>query len=143
MNNANGANSTTNAASVKKASKSLVQEQQAIDLMIRLYCKGNKHNDEHKSERSCGRENICNTQSLCKDCQDLRDYAIERLARCPVVETRTFCQFCKIHCYRNSMRTKITDVMRYSGPKIIFYKPLYAIRHLLELRKHKKRNSAR
>jgi hypothetical protein len=106
------------------AKKRLAEEQAVIALMIRLYCKGRKH------ERGGA--------LVCPACQELADYAAERLRYCPVAENRSFCQFCSVHCYRAAMRTRISEVMRYSGPKMLWYKPLYALHHLRELRKHRR-----
>ncbi|MDR2586889.1 MAG: nitrous oxide-stimulated promoter family protein [Coriobacteriales bacterium] len=109
-------------------SRRQAREQEVIALMIRLYCKGKKH------ERGAA--------SVCPACQELTEYAAERLRRCPVVESRRFCQFCTVHCYRDAMRAQITEVMRYSGPKMLWHKPLYALRHLRELHKHRRQNAA-
>jgi hypothetical protein len=37
------------------------------------------------------------------------------------------------------MREKIRAVMRFSGPRMIFYHPVTAVRHLIETKKEKKR----
>ena len=51
----------------------------------------------------------------------------------------TFCSNCKVHCYKPEMREKIREVMRFSGPRMILYHPIMAIRHVIESRKEKKR----
>ena len=51
----------------------------------------------------------------------------------------TFCSNCRVHCYNPQMREKIRMVMRFSGPKMIFYHPVAAVRHVIETRKEKKR----
>ncbi len=88
------------------------QEQELIGEMIALYCKGN-----HKAS------------GLCPECEGLKAYAEERSARCPYMETKTFCSNCQTHCYKPDMREKIRLVMRYSGPRIIFKHPVLAIKH--------------
>jgi hypothetical protein len=35
------------------------------------------------------------------------------------------------------MREKIREIMRFSGPRMIFYHPIMAIRHLIESKKEK------
>ena len=37
------------------------------------------------------------------------------------------------------MREKIREVMRFSGPRMLFYHPTVAIRHIIESVKEKKR----
>lgn len=101
-------------------------QQAVIDLMIRIYCKGLKHQSQNDFE-------------LCSDCHELALYARNRNDACPLMEERTFCQFCPIHCYRPEMRERIATVMRYSGPRMILHKPVWAIRHLIELRRQKRK----
>lgn len=37
------------------------------------------------------------------------------------------------------MREKIRQVMRFSGPRMIFHHPVAAVRHVIETKKEKKR----
>ena len=99
------------------------QEKRTVALMIRLYCK-------YKHDRKT---------NLCPECQKLHDYAMQRSEKCPFMETKTFCSNCKVHCYKPDMREKIREVMRFSGPKMIFYHPIMAVRHVIESKKEKKR----
>ena len=99
------------------------QEKRTVALMIRLYCK-KKHST---------------TSELCSACQILHDYAMQRSDKCPFMETKTFCSNCKVHCYKKDMRDKIREVMRFSGPRMVFYHPVMAIRHVIESKKEKKR----
>lgn len=45
----------------------------------------------------------------------------------------------KVHCYKPEMREKIREVMRFSGPRMIFHHPYLAIKHVIESKKEKKR----
>ena len=99
------------------------REKQTVALMIRLYCR-KKHGTKDE---------------LCHECQKLHDYAMLRSDKCPFMETKTFCSNCKVHCYKPDMREKIRDVMRFSGPRMIFHHPVMAIRHVIESKKEKKR----
>jgi hypothetical protein len=36
------------------------------------------------------------------------------------------------------MRERISGVMRYSGPRMIYHQPVMAIKHLIEVQKHKR-----
>ena len=71
---------------------------------------------------------------MCPICRDLLDYADERLNKCPFGENKGACSACKIHCYKPDMRKQVTEVMRYSGPKMLKKHPLLAIDHLLKLK---------
>ena len=106
-----------NAADKREREKRLVSE------MIALYCKKRHHTK----------------QALCPDCAALDAYARQRSDRCPFMETKTFCSNCKVHCYQPQMRKKIREVMRFSGPRMIFVHPVMAIRHVLESKKEQKR----
>lgn len=99
------------------------REKAMVSEMIALYCR-KRH----------GAKDI-----LCADCAALNAYARERSDKCPFMETKTFCSNCKVHCYRPEMREKIRAVMRFSGPRMIFYHPVAAVRHVLETKKEKKR----
>jgi len=47
---------------------------------------------------------------------------------------KTTCARCAVHCYNPEMRRGICAVMRYSGPRMFFYHPVMALRHLLIMR---------
>ena len=98
------------------------REKQLVFQMIALYCK-----KQHGGK------------SLCPDCAALDAYARHRSDRCPFMETKTFCVNCRVHCYKPDMREKIRAVMRFSGPRMIFYHPVAAIRHVVETKREKKR----
>ena len=99
------------------------QEKQVVSLMIELYCHGHHGTRGH---------------TLCPDCEALRNYAAARVDHCPHMETKTFCSACKTHCYKPQMREAIRQVMRWSGPRMLFHHPVLAVRHLIETRKQKK-----
>lgn len=99
------------------------REKQTVALMIRLYCR-KKHGTKN---------------DICPDCEALSRYAIQRSDKCPFMETKTFCSNCQVHCYKPEMRAKIREVMRFSGPRMLFYHPVMAIRHVAESKKEAKR----
>ncbi len=99
-------------------------EKKTVSEMIALYCR-NKHGTPKGS--------------LCEECRRLTDYAVLRSDRCPFMENKTFCSNCKVHCYAPDMRKKIRQVMRYSGPRMIFHHPVMAVRHVIESKKEKRR----
>ncbi len=84
--------------------------------MINIYCRKN--------------HNIRN--GLCDSCSDLFSYAQQRLERCPYGENKPVCSNCKIHCYKKDYKEQIKTVMRFSGPRIIFYKPVSGIKYLFK-----------
>ena len=98
------------------------REKETVSLMIRLYCRKNHGGNE-----------------LCPECAALDAYARQRSDKCPFMETKTFCSNCKVHCYKKDMREKIREVMRFSGPRMIFHHPVMAIRHVIESKKEKRR----
>ncbi len=98
------------------------REKKTVSLMISLYCK-KKHGGKQ----------------LCSGCAALEAYARNRSEHCPFMETKTFCANCKVHCYRPEMRQKIREVMRFSGPRMIFYHPIMAVRHVVETKKERRR----
>ena len=99
------------------------REKETVALMIGIYCR-KKHGTK---------------KGLCPRCRGLLDYAAARSDRCPFMETKTFCSNCKVHCYKPEMRERIRQVMRFSGPRMLFYHPVMALRHVVESKKEKKR----
>ena len=93
------------------------REKQVVTLMIQQYCK-KKHV----------------TQALCPEFSAHLNYSFSR-----IMESKTFCSNCRVHCYKPDMREKIRQVMRFSGPLMIFYHPVLAIRHVIESRREKKK----
>ena len=95
----------------------LEREQKTIAAMIRIFC-----NAHHKTSGKL----------LCSTCAELLDYARERLERCPFGADKGVCSKCRIHCYKPAMRKLVTEVMLYSGPRMIRKHPLLAIDHLIK-----------
>ena len=95
----------------------LAREARTIQLMVKLYC----HNHHH---RAAG--------SLCADCQELIDYALLRLEKCPFQENKSTCAHCAVHCYQRSMRERVRVVMRWAGPRMLLHHPILAVLHLLD-----------
>lgn len=94
------------------------REKYTVSKMVQIYCKYHEHNS-----------------SLCNECQQLLEYAHQRLNYCKFGEKKPTCRKCPIHCYKPDMREKMCKVMRFSGPRMIFFHPIMAIRHLLAERK--------
>lgn len=90
------------------------KEKKTVRFMIEIYC--------HKKHHTKG-------SNLCDECEKLADYAEKRVDHCPYMETKTFCSKCKTHCYKADMREQIRQVMRFSGPRMIFYCPKMVIKH--------------
>ena len=84
--------------------------------MIALYCRAHHHPEN----------------GICEDCESLIQYSNARLDRCRFGEEKPVCSKCPVHCYKPDRRDAIKVVMRYAGPKMIFYRPWLAIRHLVD-----------
>lgn len=104
-------------------------EKKLIPVMIRMYCRGN-HKEERKNEGVKSRE-------LCAKCQELAEYAAFRLEKCPFKKNKGFCSYCKIHCYKPEYRAEMKEVMKYSGPRMLFSHPIFAMSHVTAMIKHK------
>ncbi len=91
------------------------KEKRVVEIMVRLYCR-------HKEGNDC----------LCTDCSALVEYARYRLERCPFGERKTSCKRCSVHCYKPEMRERMRQVMRFSGPRMLFRHPWIAMKHLLQ-----------
>lgn len=93
----------------------LMREQKTVSAMIRLYCQ-HHHQDPH-----------------CQRCHQLRDFAYQRLNRCRYGhDHKPTCANCSIHCYASAMRKQILQVMKWSGPRMLWHHPWLTLRHLLD-----------
>ena len=88
------------------------REKRVVECMIKLYCKKKEHN-----------------KNLCKECREIMEYALKRLDHCKVGEDKPTCRVCPIHCYKPEMKEKIKTIMRFSGPRLIIYHPIFTINH--------------
>lgn len=89
------------------------READTIRALIGIYC-----HDHHGGD------------TLCESCAQLQAYALKRLSCCPFGTEKPVCAKCKVHCYRGDMRARIADVMRYSGPRLMFKHPLLTAEHM-------------
>ncbi len=93
------------------------REKKTIDAMVKIYC----HDHHHTSA------------GLCADCLALQDYAHRRLDACPFHEKKPACNKCLVHCYSAKQRERITQIMRYAGPRMTLRYPLLSLFHLMDL----------
>lgn len=91
--------------------------------MIKIYCRhkhGNRQIKEQEPE-----------DGICTECVELTVYSYNRLELCRYGTEKPVCSACKTHCYHPEMQKKIREVMRYSGPRMIFHHPVDAMLYLL------------
>jgi hypothetical protein len=94
-------------------SKKIQIEKATVKAMIEIYCKSN-----HKGE------------NICTECNELIEYALLRTDKCKYKENKPACKNCTTHCYSPAKREKIREVMRFSGPRMIYKHPVLSLRHL-------------
>ena len=94
----------------------LDRERHTIRVMIAIFCRAHHGSDN----------------ALCAECQQLHDYAMQRIDKCPYREDKPTCAKCPTHCYRQEMRESIRRVMRYAGPRMLFSHPILTLRHYVD-----------
>lgn len=92
------------------------KEKHILDKMIFLYCTKKHHA----------------LKALCPGCEVLKTYAMERLTNCPFKTDKKACRDCRIHCYQKDKRSEIRKVMRFSGPRMLYYYPFDFMQHILK-----------
>ena len=103
----------------KKLEKgALAREARTMASMIDIYCRGH-----HAEQRPAA-------GGLCPECEELKAYAMKRLACCPFGEGKPVCAKCRVHCYKPQMKEKIAAVMRYAGPRVVVKHPILSLEHL-------------
>lgn len=100
------------------------KEIEVVSMMIDLYCTKKHHTHKHE---------------LCEDCKELLSYVEFRRSKCPFGDNKTFCSNCRVHCYEPGHRERIRQVMRFSGPRMIFHHPIIAISHVTETLREKRK----
>lgn len=91
------------------------RELNTVKKMIHIYCNRNH-----------------NSKNLCSMCKKLKEYTFQRLTKCPFLPNKPVCEDCPIHCYKKNYRDEIKNIMRFSGPILIFYHPIYLIRQYID-----------
>jgi hypothetical protein len=90
-------------------------ELKTISRMVSIYCQ-----DMHTGG---GKE-------LCLECRQLLDYAEQRMDKCPLGEDKPVCSRCTVHCFKPKMRDSVKQVMRYSGPRMLWKSPVLTVRYM-------------
>ena len=85
-----------------------------VERFIHYYCK-NKHKNR--------------VGKLCSECRHLLAYSLERLDSCPFADEKSSCRQCEVHCYNSFYRERIREVMRYCGPRSLWFMPLEYVKH--------------
>lgn len=94
---------------------SISREKRTLEAMIKIYC----HSMHGEKE-------------LCRDCGELKDYALKRIERCFYGVYKPACNKCTVHCYSPKHKEEIRKVMRFSGPRMIYKHPVMAIMHAIK-----------
>ena len=89
------------------------EEKYTVERMIRLYCRLKEGNE-----------------TLCTECIALLEYAHKRLDHCKFGNGKGTCRKCPVHCYKPDMRERMRMVMRFAGPRMMWYYPMDGIKHL-------------
>lgn len=95
------------------------RDKQTVRLMVNLYAEHKLHDAESKQAYT-----------------DLADYACRRLDHCRFGERKPACKDCPVHCYSPEKRAMMKVVMRWAGPRMLFYSPRATLRHLLQCLAH-------
>lgn len=101
-------------------SRRILREKRTVSVMIEMYC-----HDHHGGRAG----------ALCESCQELHDYAMQRIDKCPFCLEKPTCANCPIHCYKKDMREAVKVTMRYSGPRMMLRHPVLAVMHKLDGRR--------
>ncbi|HPM75723.1 MAG TPA: nitrous oxide-stimulated promoter family protein [bacterium] len=79
--------------------KKKAREERVLRRFIEVYCRAHHHPGKGM---------------LCPECDDLLQYSLGRLEKCPY-DPKPKCKDCPTHCYRPDSREQIKKVMRFSG----------------------------
>jgi hypothetical protein len=88
-------------------------EIKTVRMMIEMFCRHHHH------------------ERLCKDCGALLEYAEKKVQICPHGVDKPVCSHCEVHCYKPDMRSRIREVMRFGGPRMIYKHPILTLKHMM------------
>ena len=91
------------------------RELKTLETMMRMYC---------------GRHHLGGP--LCPECAAVFDYSRRRLERCVFGDAKPTCANCVVHCYRENLRERIREVMRWAGPRMMLRHPVLGILHAVD-----------
>lgn len=94
----------------------LERERHTIRLMIEIFC--------HAKHQSA--------DTLCAECQQLHEYAMQRIDKCPFQADKPTCAKCTVHCYQSTKREQIRQVMRFAGPRMMISHPVLTLLHYID-----------
>jgi len=100
----------------KAKPKIIVREKKMVQAMVQIYCQ-----NHHQTKNS-----------LCKKCNDLKDYAKDRLDNCRYQEKKPVCGVCGLKCYNAKFKDDSEKIFAYSGPRLFFKHPLLGFHHILD-----------
>lgn len=106
----------------KRLHRRLEREKRTAAVMVEMYCHAHHGTTGH---------------ALCDECQELLDYLMDRIRRCPFGKRKPPCPQCTSKCYPPKWNERVRTVMRYSGPRMMKQHPILALWHLWDgHRKH-------
>jgi len=90
-------------------------EIETLQKFFELYCKNN-HQEQQMLRKNITYQEECFAYSfsLCKSCDELLSYSLERLQNCPH-DPKPKCRSCSNPCYEKQKYKAVSKVMRYSG----------------------------
>jgi len=92
------------------------KDKKTLEFMINIYC-------EKKHKLGLDK---------CSKCEELYEYACDRLDKCKFGEDKTSCKKCIVHCFHPEKREQIKGIMRFSGPVVVFFRPHHYIRYIMK-----------
>lgn len=103
---------------MKNHKKSRIQRDiETVSQFIQIYCDNNHRHRDKSPVRASGKlKGYVSGSSLllCGDCEKLLLYSASKRLLCPY-DPKPSCKKCTTHCYRDSYREAIREVMRFSG----------------------------
>ncbi len=106
-----------------RTTRRLGREKRTVDVMIGMYCRAH-----HQAP-----------DGVCEECIALERYASGQVDRCPFGNDKPTCLNCAVHCYEDSKRERIREVMRFSGPRMLLRHPYLSVMHLMDGRRRSDR----
>jgi hypothetical protein len=104
----------------KEISKKEKEDIRILLKFVKIYCKENHSGERHPfSFRFFNIHEIEKEEiSLCADCSKLLTYGLTMRLKCPH-DPKPMCKKCDRQCYQGEYKSKIREVMKFSGMHLI------------------------
>lgn len=102
--------------SMETITRQQIKDVKLLGTFVEVYCRAQHRDAVHATiALPAGLGN----RSVCPECTSFLEYAITKRLNCPLETEKPTCKHCQIHCYDQSRREKVREIMSYVGRRMV------------------------